>query len=296
MLSPPPLRAVVECATALIVDDLAIFRDASNIVDEGLLRGPFGLQARELLLERRNIRIEACHAICVVVSQIAVADERGSLCLARNDGNTRVLDQGRRRALADRHPGRGCIQEADSLVRQLQRRVSAGSFSIYWRYSAQVVAAMVRNVPRARGGLRRLAASPVPAEPPAPIRVWASSMNKMMGVGELCTSSITERSRCSNSPFIDAPACIRPMSSAQSRTFFSGGGTSPDAIRWAKPSTTAVLPTPASPVRIGLFCRRRIRTSINWRISSSRPRIGSISPEDRKSTRLNSSHDQISYA
>jgi hypothetical protein len=69
------------------------------------------------------------------------------------------------------------------------------------------------------------------------------------------------------------------MSSAQSRTFFSGGGTSPDAIRWAKPSTTAVLPTPASPVRIGLFWRRRIRTSINWRISSSRPRIGSISPD-----------------
>ena len=26
---------------------------------------------------------------------------------------------------------------------------------------------------------------------------------------------MTERSRCSNSPFIDAPACIRPMSSAQ---------------------------------------------------------------------------------
>ena len=54
--------------------------------------------------------------------------------------------------------------------------------------------------------------------PPAPISVWASSMNRMIGVGEACTSSITERRRCSNSPFIDAPACIRPMSSAQSRT------------------------------------------------------------------------------
>ena len=41
-------------------------------------------------------------------------------------------------------------------------------------------------------------------------------MNRMIGVGEFCTSSITERSRCSNSPFIEAPACIRPMSSAQS--------------------------------------------------------------------------------
>ena len=159
-----------------------------------------------------------------------------------------------------------------------KRRVSAGSFSIYCRYSDQVVAAMVRKVPRASAGFRRLAASPVPAWPPAPISVCASSMNRMIGVGEDCTSSITERSRCSNSPFIDAPACMRPTSRTQSLTPLSGGGTSPEAMRCAKPSTTAVLPTPASPVRIGLFCRRRIRTSMTWRTSSSRPRIGSISP------------------
>ena len=51
---------------------------------------------------------------------------------------------------------------------------------------------------------------------------------------------------------MDAPACIKPISRAQSRTFLSGGGTSPAAMRWANPSTTAVLPTPASPVRIGI--------------------------------------------
>ena len=45
-----------------------------------------------------------------------------------------------------------------------------------------------------------------------------------------------------------------------------------------RPSTTAVLPTPASPVRIGLFCRRRIRMSTIWRTSASRPMTGSISP------------------
>ena len=160
-----------------------------------------------------------------------------------------------------------------------KRRVSAGSFSKYFRYSSQVVAAMVRKVPRASAGFSRLAASPVPAAPPAPISVCASSMNRMIGVGEFCTSSITERSRCSNSPFIEAPACIRPISSAHSFTPRSGGGTSPAAMRCAKPSTTAVLPTPASPVRIGLFCRRRISTSMICRISSSRPRIGSISPD-----------------
>jgi len=46
---------------------------------------------------------------------------------------------------------------------------------------------MVRKVPRARAGLGRLAASPVP---PAPIRVWASSTNGMMGVGGDWTSSM----------------------------------------------------------------------------------------------------------
>ena len=48
--------------------------------------------------------------------------------------------------------------------------------------------------------------------------------------------------------------------------------------RNANPSTTAVLPTPASPVRMGLFCRRRVRMSMTWRISASRPSTGSILP------------------
>ena len=97
-------------------------------------------------------------------------------------------------------------------------------------------------------------------------------------VGLCWTSSMTERRRCSNSPFIEAPACISPISSACSRTPRSAGGTRPATSACAKPSTTAVLPTPASPVRIGLFWRRRISTSMIWRISSSRPTIGSILP------------------
>ena len=48
----------------------------------------------------------------------------------------------------------------------------------------------------------------------------------------------------------------------------------PTATRSANPSTTAVLPTPASPVRIGLFCRRRVRISMICRISASRPQHG----------------------
>ena len=72
----------------------------------------------------------------------------------------------------------------------------------------------------------------------------------------------------------------------RSTTFLSTGGTSPWAIRSARPSTTAVLPTPASPVRIGLFWRRRIRMSTIWRISASRPMTGSISPFLARSVRL----------
>ena len=142
-----------------------------------------------------------------------------------------------------------------------KRRVRAASFSKYFLYSAQVVAAIVRNSPRARAGFRRLAASFWPAWPPAPISVCASSMKRMMGLGLDLVSSITDFRRFSNSPFTPAPACSRPRSSVRNVTLRSAGGTSPDAMRSARPSTTAVLPTPASPVRIGLFWRRRVRMS-----------------------------------
>ncbi|MCY1500328.1 hypothetical protein D9M68_343690 [compost metagenome] len=168
--------------------------------------------------------------------------------------------------------------EGSSTCTTWKRRVSAGSFSMCFLYSAQVVAATVRRVPRASAGFSRLAASPVPAAPPAPTRVWASSMNRMIGLGELWTSSMTWRRRCSNSPFMLAPACSRPTSRLRSSTSLRAGGTSPATMRRAKPSTTAVLPTPASPVRIGLFCRRRMRISTSWRISSSRPTMGSSLP------------------
>ncbi len=55
-------------------------------------------------------------------------------------------------------------------------------------------------------------------------------------------------------------------------------GTSPLAMRRARPSTIAVLPTPGSPIRTGLFLVRRARTWIVRRISSSRPMTGSSLP------------------
>ena len=58
----------------------------------------------------------------------------------------------------------------------------------------------------------------------------------------------------------------------------SAAGTSPWAIRSARPSTSAVLPTPESPTKIGLFLRRRASTWIARSSSRFRPTSGSSSP------------------
>ena len=68
--------------------------------------------------------------------------------------------------------------------------------------------------------------------------------------------------RRSNSPLALAPACISARSSDLSATFWRAAGTLPAAMRNAKPSTTAVFPTPASPARIGLFWRLLLRISM----------------------------------
>ena len=88
-----------------------------------------------------------------------------------------------RRRQATDHDACIAARSGSSTLTTWKRLASAASFSKYFLYSDQVVAAMVRSSPRARAGLSRLAASPCPAWPPAPIMVWASSMNRMMGVG-----------------------------------------------------------------------------------------------------------------
>ena len=60
--------------------------------------------------------------------------------------------------------------------------------------------------------------------------------------------------------------------------FLIAAGTSPFTMACAKPSTTAVLPTPASPTRTGLFLVRRAKISaVSW-ISLLRPITGSSLP------------------
>src|SRR5947209_7152346 len=75
-----------------------------------------------------------------------------------------------------------------------------------------------------------------------------------------------------------APATREPKSSAMTRRFKRLSGTSAVTIRWARPSTIAVLPTPASPISTGLFLVRRLRICSTRSISSCRPMTGSSVP------------------
>ncbi len=75
------------------------------------------------------------------------------------------------------------------------------------------------------------------------------------------------------------------MSSAITRRSRRLSGMSPATIRCARPSTIAVLPTPGSPIRTGLFLVRRDSTWITRRTSSSRPITGSSFPRSASAVR-----------
>src|SRR5216117_3355528 len=149
------------------------------------------------------------------------------------------------------------------------RRSRAGSLSMCSRYSSSVVAPIARSSPRASIGLSRLPASIAPSAAPAPTMVCSSSMKVTISPSLSAISFRTALSRSSNSPRYFAPASIAPRSSAINRLPLRDSGTSPATMRWARPSTIAVLPTPGSPINTGLFFVLRDRTWIVRRISSS---------------------------
>ena len=103
-------------------------------------------------------------------------------------------------------------------------------------------------------------------------------MNRMIWPSASWISLRTALRRSSNSPRYFEPAISAPMSSATTRRSLSCSGTSPETMRWARPSAIAVLPTPGSPIRTGLFFVRRASTWMTRRISSSRPMTGSSLP------------------
>ena len=149
--------------------------------------------------------------------------------------------------------------EGCSIKTLAKRRERAASFSMCFWYSSCVVAPTVRRVPRAKAGFKILAASKVESIPePDPIMVWSSSMKRMTWP----SSSISLMMlfiRSSKSPRNRVPATTFIKSNSRTRILASSVGTSPLAIRWAKPKARAVFPTPASPTRTGLFFVLRLK-------------------------------------
>ena len=153
------------------------------------------------------------------------------------------------------------------------RRSSAPSFSMYFRYSLSVEAPTHCSSPRASAGLSMLEASMAPSAAPAPTSVCSSSMKRMMFLF-WAISFMTALSRSSNWPRYLVPAMTAAMSSDSTRWSRSTSGQSPLAMSSASPSTMAVLPTPGSPISTGLFFLRRARISMTRSISLARPMVG----------------------
>ena len=140
-----------------------------------------------------------------------------------------------------------------------KRLSNALSFSKYFWYSSKVVAPIARNSPRAKAGFKIFAASIAPSPPPAPTKVWISSMKRTISPSAAVTSFTTDFKRSSNSPLYLAPAIKAPISREKTILSFKLSGTSPSTIRCAKPSAMAVLPTPGSPTNMGLFLVLRVK-------------------------------------
>ena len=104
-------------------------------------------------------------------------------------------------------------------------------------------------------------------------------MKRIICPSAFLTSLRTAFKRSSNSPRYFAPAIKAPISSEKIVLSFRFSGTSFLTILCANPSTMAVLPTPGSPIRTGLFFVLRESTRMTSRISSSRPMTGSCLPD-----------------
>ena len=164
--------------------------------------------------------------------------------------------------------------EVASTITIWKRRAKAPSFSMYCLYSSKVVAPMHWISPRARAGLNMLDASREPEAPPAPTIVCNSSMNRMT-LGDFSNSFITAFIRSSNCPLYLVPATKDARSKVTTRLLNKIRETFFWTMRKANPSAMAVLPTPGSPIKIGLFFFLRERICATRSISFSRPMIGS---------------------
>ncbi len=155
-----------------------------------------------------------------------------------------------------------------------KRLSRAPSFSIYFLYSAGVVAPIHCISPLERAGLSMFEASIEPSAAPAPTRVWSSSIKSIIFLACMI-SFIISLSLSSNCPLYFVPAISEPRSRLTillSRRF---SGTSSETIFWASLSTIAVFPTPDSPTIAGLFLILLARIWRTLSISLSLPITGS---------------------
>ena len=121
-----------------------------------------------------------------------------------------------------------------------------------------------------------LLVSIAPSTAPVPTIVWISSINIIILPSDFFTSLSTFSNLSSNSPLYLAPAIKEAILSSHITLSFKERGTSPFTILSASPSTIAVLPTPGSPIRTGLFFVFLDKIRVIERISSSLPITGSI--------------------
>ena len=92
------------------------------------------------------------------------------------------------------------------------------------------------------------------------------------------TVSIAFLSLSSKSPLYFAPATIPAISKENTILSAKSSGTLPFTIAWARPSTTALLPTPGSPIKTGLFFVLLDKIWITRSISLLLPITGSNLP------------------
>ena len=144
------------------------------------------------------------------------------------------------------------------------------------RYSLKVVEPinLIPSLPKI--GFNRFEASITPPEvAPAPMIVWISSINKI-AFGIFANSFKIPLSLFSKSPRYLVPANKEPISNEYMMHSCSDGAAVFSTIFFASPSIRAVLPTPDSPTKIGLFFDLLAKICDILSTSLSRPTNGSI--------------------
>ena len=141
---------------------------------------------------------------------------------------------------------------------------------MYFLYSLSVVAPITCMLPLERAGFNMLPAFIELSCSMPPTILCSSSIARIM-LEYAAHSSITPFILASNWPLNWVPATIAVMSRRYTCLFASFCGTSPDAIWSARAFNTAVLPTPGSPIKAGLFLLRLFSICINLSNSFSRP-------------------------